>query len=447
MKRDEFIKTSSLLLAGSMINPMFGCKPDKPPMRTNWAGNYTYRAKELLEPGSSEELVNLMTSSGKRKALGSRHCFNNIADSPMNQISTKNLNNILSINRGSHTVVVESGVRYGDLAPVLQKEGFALHNLASLPHITIAGACATATHGSGVTNGNLATAVRSLELVKADGSIQRITKDENPEFNGAVVGLGAMGIVSSMELDIEPTYEVRQDIFTNLPWESLDENFIDIMSAGYSVSLFTSWDEPNISQVWIKRRMDTEIADLGADFFGAVKADKNVHPIITMSAENCTEQLGVPGAWHDRLPHFKMGFTPSGGEELQSEYFVSLDNALDAINAIRKHSVLINPDLMITELRTIAADELWLSPCYGRDSLAIHFTWKPNWDNVSKILPIIEKELAPFEVRPHWGKLFTIESQTLRDRYPKFNDFTELMQNMDPERKFGNAYLQKNIYA
>jgi xylitol oxidase len=382
------------------------------------------------------------------KALGSKHCFNNIADSPDSQISTRYLNQLVSIDEVQDRVTIQGGVRYGDISPHLHQRGFALHNLASLPHITVAGACATATHGSGDQNGNLATAVNEIELVLADGSLMTINREDDPEFfHAAVVGLGAFGIITKLSLDLQPTFTMRQDLFQDLPLDSFAENFDEIMSAGYSVSLFTDWMDQKISQVWIKRRIDRQPQDLGSEFFGARAATRNLHPITALSAENCTEQMGVEGPWWNRLPHFKMGFTPSSGDELQSEFFVPRSNAVEAILALEKKRDLIHPQLQISELRSIAADNFWMSPCYQQDSIAIHFTWKPNWPEVQKLLPMIEKELAPFNVKPHWGKLFTLEPDVLRSRYERAEDFLALAEVYDPEGKFRNAFLDLNIYS
>ncbi len=415
-------------------------------MRSNWAGNYTYKAENFYEPASAEELQQLVKKLDKQKALGSRHCFNNIADSPKNQISTAKLNRIVKLDNDGSTLTIEGGARYGDFAAELDTKGYALHNLASLPHITVAGACATATHGSGVTLGNLATQVLAMQIVTAQGEILNVD-ETNPYFKGFVVGLGAIGYVVNVTLQVEKSFQVRQDVFQELPLESLEKHFDEIMSSGYSVSLFTNWLDKKISQVWIKRRTDRQPTELGNDFFGAKAATKNLHPIVEMSAENCTEQMGVPGPWYNRLPHFKMGFIPSGGKELQSEFFIPRSNAVDAILALEKKKELINPQLLISEIRTIAADDLWMSPAYHQDSVAIHFTWKQNPDEVSKLIPMIESELAPYKVRPHWGKLFSMSPATIHERYEKFPEFLALAKKYDAEGKFRNEYLDLNVYS
>lgn len=448
MKRNEFLKTSSVLVAGGMLSPLISCTGNKNAVRKNWAGNYTFQAPEYYEPKTMDELQTVMKRAGKRKALGSGHCFNDIADSPLSQISTKHFTKLVAIDEQAMTVTIEAGARYGQFAPTLDQKGYALHNLASLPHISVAGACATATHGSGVKNGNLSSAVAGLELLTASGDLVNLTRDKDGHlFNGAVVGLGALGIVTKLTLDIQKTYQVRQDLFQDLPLQSLVDHFDAILASGYSVSLFTDWQNKKISQVWVKRRVEAGTKSLDPDFFGAKAATKNLHPITKMSAENCTEQLGVPGPWYERLPHFKMGFTPSSGEELQSEYFVPRLNAVDALLALEKLGGTIYPQLMISEIRTIAADSFWMSPCYNQACVAFHFTWKQNWDEVKKILPIIEAELAPYKARPHWGKLFKVDPAVLKERYDMLPEFLQLARMYDPHGNFRNKYLDLNVYA
>jgi len=360
----------------------------------------------------------------------------------------RDMNQVAALDAGGRTVTVEAGMSYGQLCPLLDSKGFALHNLASLPHISIAGACATGTHGSGVKNGNLSTAVSGLEIVTAAGDVVTLSRATDQQFAGAVVNLGALGVVTKVTLDIQPTYKMRQQVYLDLPMGQVRDHFDDIASSGYSVSLFTDWQKERVNEVWIKQRLDSgEPLRDAAEFFGAARAARDVHPIVDLSPENCTEQMGVEGPWYERLPHFKMGFTPSSGKELQSEYFVPRRHAVEAILAMERLRDQVGPHLLISELRTIEADELWMSPCYKRASLAIHFTWKPEWDAVSQLLPAIERELTPFQVRPHWGKLFTIPSSELRGRYERWDEFKQLVSNLDPKGTFRNEYLSRNLYS
>jgi xylitol oxidase len=317
-----------------------------------------------------------------------------------------------------------------------------------LPHISIAGACSTATHGSGEKNGNLATAVTALEIVTAAGEIVTLTRQQDGEaFRGSVVGLGALGVITKVTLELQPTFMMRQYVYENLPLTEARDHFDAIESSAYSVSLFTDWRNQRINEVWIKSRLEHgRPFDATPEFFGAKRATKNLHPIAELSAESCTEQMGVPGPWYERLPHFRMGFTPSAGKELQSEYFVPREHAVEAILAVERLRDQISPHLMISEIRAIAADDLWLSPCYQQPCVTVHFTWKQDWPAVRRLLPVIEKELAPFNARPHWGKLFTTSPAELRSLYRKLPEFVQLSKKYDAQGKFRNEFLNTNIF-
>jgi alditol oxidase len=409
---------------------------------TNWAGNLTYSTGRLQEAATVDQVRAKVAQLEKLKVLGTRHCFNSIADSKYELLSLKPMNEMIAVDAKARTVTVGAGITYGQLCPQLDARGFALHNLASLPHISIAGACSTATHGSGESNGNLATAVSGLEIVTGTGDVVKLTRqDDGERFRGAVVGLGALGVITKINLDVQPTYRIWQYVYENLPFSELEKNFDAVEASGYSVSLFTDWQKRRVSEVWIKSRTPLEHREL----FGAKLATRDLHPIAALSAENCTEQMGVPGPWYERLPHFRMGFTPSAGKELQTEYFVPRRHAVEAILAVERLRDQVSPHLLISEIRTIAADDLWMSPCYKRPSVAIHFTWKQDWPAVRRLLPLIEKELGPFEPRPHWAKLFTISPAVLRSSYEKLGDFQQLSSLYDPKGKFQNEFLNTNL--
>jgi xylitol oxidase len=415
----------------------------------NWAGNLEYSTEKLYASTTLEQVQEYVKKQTKFKVLGTRHCFNTIADSKDGFLSLQPMNEVIAIGAKARTVTVAAGITYGQLCPHLDTAGFALHNLASLPHISVAGACTTATHGSGEKNGNLATAVAGLELVTASGEVLKLSREHDGEtFGGAVVGLGALGVIIKITLDIQPKYSMRQYVYENLPMSQMKEHFDAIEASAYSVSLFTDWQKQRINEVWIKSRMESGVEFKAVpEFFGAKLATRNLHPIAELSAENCTEQMGVPGPWYERLPHFRMGFTPSAGKELQSEYFVPRPHAVEAILAVEKLRDQVSPHLLISEIRAIAADKLWMSPCYQQDCITIHFTWKQDWAAVSKLLPVIEKELAPFNARPHWGKLFTVDPKALRGHYGKISEFIELSKKYDPQGKFRNEFLNKNIFG
>ncbi len=415
----------------------------------NWAGNYTYSAARWHRPETVEQVQELVARCRKLKVLGTRHSFNGIADSTEDLLSLEHFDHVVASDRERRTVTVEAGVRYGQLCRHLHREGYALHNLASLPHISVAGACATATHGSGDSHGNLATAVSAMEIVTADGEVLVLSREQHgQQFQGAVIGLGGLGVVTKLTLDISPTFAMRQDVYENLPLAQLEEHFDEIVSSAYSVSLFTDWRSASFNQVWLKRRVgDGASLELAPEWFGATPATSPRHPIAGLSAVNCTEQMGIPGPWQERLPHFRMDYTPSSGEELQSEYLVPRQHACAALRAIGRLGEHVAPLLQISEVRTIAADTLWMSPCYQQACVAIHFTWKKDWPAVRKLLPRIEEQLAPLDARPHWGKLFTMPPTRLRSLYEKLPDFQQLLRQYDPQGKFRNAFLDAYIFG
>ena len=446
MNKREFLKTSGMALTSSLL-PRFSAA-ETTTARTNWAGNLTYHTNTLLTPTSVNETQQIVKNTPKLRALGSRHSFNAIADSTAAQISLHDLDS-MELDATAKTVTVGAGVRYGTLAPYIDKQGYALHNLASLPHITVAGAISTATHGSGVTNGNLSTAVSGLEIVTADGELIHLTRaNDGAQFLAAVVNLGALGVITKVTLDVEPTYQVKQIVYENLSMSQLEHNLDAILSSGYSVSLFTDWQKHTVSEVWIKSRVDSSPAGpIPPLFYGATAAKQKLHPIVSHPAEACTEQMGIPGPWYERLPHFRMNFTPSSGAEIQSEFFVPRSHGYEAILAVESLRDKITPHLFITEIRTIAADNLLMSPAYKQDCMAIHFTWKPETPEVLAVLPLIEAKLAPFNAKPHWAKVFTMPPARIKQVYANIPQFQALVNQFDGKGKFRNQFVQDNIFG
>lgn len=417
----------------------------------NWAGNLRYRAAAVEEPTTADEVRTLVASAIRAgtpvRALGTRHSFNDIADTEGVLVSTRLLTGPISLSAdaaagNAGTVTVGAGIRYGELALWLEERGLALANLASLPHISVGGAIATGTHGSGDGVSSLAASVVALELVDGTGELRHLDRS-HPDFAGAVVALGALGIVTRVTLSVEPSYQVAQTVYENLGWDALLGNFDAVTSAGYSVSVFTRWGEA-VDQVWVKRRVGAHGAAAGSDMLlDAAAATVSLHPLPGVSADSCTPQLGAAGAWLDRLAHFRLDFTPSNGSELQSEYLIPREHAVAALTALRGLADVIRPELQVTELRTVAADDLWLSSSYGTDVLGIHFTWLAHQPEVEALLPVIERALAPFAARPHWGKLFTLGGAEMTTLYPRLDDFRALVARYDPAGLFANAYLNR----
>lgn len=413
----------------------------------NWAGNIAYSATRFHEPSTVAEVQSIVAESAKVRAVGSRHSFNTIADTTGDQVSLASLQRVVEIDSDAHSVTIDGGIRYAELAVELHSHGWGLANLASLPHISVAGACATATHGSGARNGNLASAVQAMQLVTAEGDLVDVSRADEPELmDAATVGLGAFGIVTRLTLAIEPTFSVSQRVYQNLPMPTAVSRLEEIMGDGYSVSLFTSWRDDFVEQLWRKQRSATdgdEDDGVSSPRYGAMPATSDVHPIAEQSGESCTEQMGVPGPWHERLPHFRMGFTPSSGDELQSELFVAAADGAEVLRTLVSLRDVLAPVLKISEVRAVAADRMWLSPCYMRDCIAFHFTWVQSWADVEPVLARMESALATFSPRPHWGKLSTISGRVLRSRFEQLDAFEELIVGGDPNGKFRNAYIDK----
>jgi xylitol oxidase len=283
-----------------------------------------------------------------------------------------------------------------------------------------------------------------LKVVLASGDVISLSRATDlDEFDGTIVSLGALGVVVEVTLDLVPTFQVAQTVYEDLPFATLEHNFKAITDAAYSVSLFTFWSSEKINQIWVK---SCGAEGLHRETYGAKPASGMRSPLPDGVVENCTEQMCIPGPWYDRLPHFRFGFTPSSGEELQTEYFVSREDSWQALKAIDQMRNHIAPLLHTSEIRCIAADNLWISPNYQRESVAIHFTWKRDWERVSKLLPEIEKQLEPFNPRPHWGKLFAMSSERVQDQYEKLLDFRHLLKKYDPKGKFRNEFIQRYVF-
>ena len=408
--------------------------------RTNWAGNVTFAAGRVHQPSSLAGLQHLVAHGDRFRAIGTAHSFSPVADTRGDLVSVAGLPPLIEIDSERGTVTVSAGLRYGELAVELDGAGRALANLASLPHITVAGACATGTHGSGDANGSLATAVEAMEMVTADGDLVTVDRTAEP---GTVVALGALGVVTRLTLATVPTFEIAQHVYEDVPLGQVRDHFDEIFASAYSVSVFTRWRSTRTGQIWLKQRTDEPMPrwDYGRP------ADGPRNPLAGMPPVNCTPQQGIPGPWHERLPHFRLEFTPSAGNELQSEYLLPREHAAGALDALGRIATELAPVLQTSEIRTVAADGLWLSPAYRRDTAGFHFTWINDWPAVEPVLALVEKELEPLRARPHWGKLFTTGPATIRSRYERAGDFRELMARYDPAGKFRNDLLDRYFPA
>jgi alditol oxidase len=411
---------------------------------TNWAGNVVFAAGTLERPSSLDELAELVARSGPIHVVGSGHSFNAIADSAGVRVSLERLPSVVELDATGQRATVSAGMRLGELADRLEVHGAALANLASLPHISLGGACATGTHGSGDDIPNLSALVAGIEMVDAEGEIVRIDRHSaGEELLGSVISLGALGIVTSVTLELVPSYRLRQLVYDDLDYDVALAHLDELFASAYSVSLFVDWHRPHVDQIWQKELAATPGAAPPGELLGARLADVPHHPIRGLSADHCTEQLGVPGPWHERLPHFRAEMIPSTGAELQSEYLLEREVAVEALGRLATMHGQLAPLVQITELRSIAADELWLSPSFRRDSVGIHFTWAYDLAAVTNLLPAVEAVLIPLGARPHWGKLFGVEPDLVREEYEHLPDFQRLMLARDPGHKFANAFTDR----
>ena len=416
----------------------------------NWAGNYTFRAARVERPATVGELADVVRAATRVRAVGTRHCFNDVADAPGGTLlSLDRLPRDVTVDAARRTATVSAGVTYGDLGPALHAAGWAVPNLASLPHISVVGACATATHGSGADLGCLATAVAAVEWVTADGTVRTVARGD-ADFAAAAVHLGSLGVVTRITLDLVPTFDVEQRVYDRVPFSAWVDHLDEIAAGAYSLSGFTDWQADRFTQVWVKSVAGRPHADLTR--FGGTLADGPRHPLGGRAgnvasdgagAGACTEQLSVPGPWHERLPHFRLDFTPSSGEEIQTEYMVGRRDLPAAMAALLRLGRDLDPVLQIAEVRLVAADDLWMSPFYCRPSACLHFTWRKDPAGVLAVLPKIEAALEPFDPRPHWGKVFTLPADRLRAAYPKFDAFRSLAAAYDPTGKFRNDYARR----
>ena len=414
----------------------------------NWAGNIAFSTADVRRPTSVEELQDVVRAAASVRALGTGHSFNRIADTTGTLVALRDLSLPLEVVEARSVAIVPGGATYATVASALHERGWALHNLGSLPHISVAGACATGTHGSGVGNGSLCSAAVGIELVTGDGELVEV-HEGHPDFPGMVLNLGALGVVTRIWLRIEPTFSVSQQVVLDVPLPAAIDHAAEILASGYSVSIFSSFDRPGtVDSVWRKHRLDADGRRTGSDAgdptWGGRPADVDVHPLRALDPSAATEQRGVPGPWHHRLPHFREQFTPSVGDELQSEFFLPRACAGAALAALAEGSRGFRHALQVFEMRTVAADDLWLSPFHQRDTVAVHATWVSDAEVVRPALAALEAILDPFDPRPHWGKVFQgFDADRLADLYPTAGRFRDLAERLDPEQCFVNDYVRQ----
>jgi xylitol oxidase len=412
-------------------------------MLRNWSDTVDLRGT-VATPRSTAEVAELVRGADRVLALGSAHSFSPVAVTPGLHIETAALPADIAVN--GTTVTVSAGMTYATLGRELHARGLGLAAMASLPHITVGGAIATGTHGSGDAIGTLSSAVTGIEIVTAGGDVRWVRRGVDPDFGAWVVSIGALGVVTRVEMEVEPTYEVAQTIFAGLDLDVVEADFDAVFGSATSVSVFTRWRPEPDAQLWLKRRIDREGPWPGGPAFGVPPRDDPLHPLEQLDPVHCNPQRGQVGPWHERLPHFRAEFTPSAGDEIQAEYLLPRTHAVEAIRALRALHARITPLLHVTEIRTMRADDLWLSPAYSVDTVGIHFTWHRD-ERIFEVLPAIEEMLLPLGARPHWGKVSVASPEQLHSAYPRLTDFLRLREQVDPQGRFCGPFVTRLMGA
>lgn len=408
----------------------------------NWAGNLTFLAEEFIEIESIPQLQKIVEKSKKLKVLGTGHSFSEITDTNGTLISLKKIPPEIEIDPISKSVSVNAGTSYSVLSKYLESNGWALPNLASLGEITVAGAIMTGTHGSGSKNKVLSDSVIELQLVLASGDQLIINRQDFDDFAGFIVSFGSLGVVTRVKLRIIESFSMKQFVYENISISSVAKNFDEIFNSAYSVSYFGSWAENTTGQIWMKFLDQAEFPHLSPEAFGGNLANSNQHPVKINDPSPCTEQMGVTGKWLYRLPHFKLDSSAASGDEVQTEYLVDRNYVNEYIAGLSAIGNEISPRVYATEIRTMAADDLWLSGAYARDTVGFHFTWKKSKE-LASFLPKIEEVLGKHQGRPHWGKLFSTSKEQIITRYPRYQDFKNLLNRYDSNGKFSNNFIDK----
>ncbi|KAI1700234.1 d-arabinono-1,4-lactone oxidase domain-containing protein [Ditylenchus destructor] len=369
---------------------------DPAPIRLhNWGNNFRFSTQNIQYPTSVEEVQQIVRNANKLRVVGTRHSFSKIADSPNTMLSTLALKNIIGFDPTVPSITVQAGITYTDLNPFLPNYG-----------------------------------------------------PNDPELKAIAVGLGAFGVITQVELEVEPTFNLTNYVFVNMPEQDIYDHFDEIENLGYSVQLFTDFSTPGVwDQVWVWVRSD-ENSNVGnmQNLYGATRTHEQVTAIEALPPTYLMEQ-GKEQPWYYGLVDYHLGLSGFDGAEIQSEYFMPYENAIPAIQAVSNFSDLIAPRVYTMLIRTIKGDDLWMSESFNETTVAIHFTWKPNMTAVMEVLPQIEQALLPYGARPHWGKVFAQGPETYLHRYPKLNQWKQLAETLDPTHKFRNKFLEDTVFT
>ena len=424
----------------------------------NWAGNQSSSPAEVLAPATTEELAAAVVraaGSGLRvKAAGSGHSFTDIAATDGLHLHLHRLSGVVAVDMGARRVRVLAGTPLHVLNPALQALGLALPNLGDIDRQTISGAIATGTHGTGLRKQGIAAAVSGLTLVLADGSTLECSAEKEPDvFAAARVGLGALGVLTEVELQCVPAFRLHAKEFGADLREVLARLDADL-EANDHVDMH--WF-PLTDRVLVKHnnRVDDDAparplpawrARLDDDLLSnrlyeltnraATRWPRIVPPLNTVSARLLGAREYTDDSWRVFVAERRVRFR-------ESEYAVPLAAARDVVTEVRswldRHRAPLTFPL---ELRFTGADDVWLSTAYERANAYVAMHQYHRMDDYGAFAAF-EQIVARYDGRPHWGKLHTLGADRFRELYPRFDDFLAVRDRLDPGRVFSNPYLER----
>lgn len=428
----------------------------------NWGRSASVRPVRVERPRSPEGVQRAVKAAQAQgltvKAVGAGHSFTGIAVAPGVLLELDDMQGLVSADAGSGLVTVLGGTRLHRMPGLLAPYGLAMQNLGDIDRQSIAGAIATGTHGTGKGFGGIATQVRGLTLVTAEGEFLRIDAERNADMlSGAVVGLGALGIVVEVTLQCVPAFLLHavdsrvpiDDALETLHERAADADHLEFYWHPHTdVALMKTQTRLPESAArhpipMLRRWVDETVLSNGV--FGAYCAASRIAPAIIPPFNRLAVRLTGHAEYTDRSHRVLVHDRAVRFREM--EYAIPADDVVPAVQAIRK---LIDQrgwriEFPI-EVRFAAADDLWLSTAYGRDSayVAVHRYWRAD---PRAYFDAVEQIMLDLGGRPHWGKLHSLDDEQLRARYPRFDDFLALRNRLDPGRLFGNRHLERVLGA
>ena len=425
----------------------------------NWAGTEAAVATEVVRPRDLDELSNAVAGARRTvRARGSGHSFTAVGAAHDRAIDLSAWTGIVSADADSGLVTVRSGTTLHALNAELDRIGRAMTNLGDIDAQTIAGAISTGTHGTGARFGGIATQVAALELVLADGSVVTCSPDEHPDlFAAGRVGLGAFGVLSTVTLRTEPSFvlhaeerpEPVEDVLASLDANCADNDHFEFYWFPYGRNALTKRNNRlpagTMPEPLSRTRQFVEYQLMENVAFGAVcRVGRAVRPLVRPLNRLSSAVLSAR-AYSD-VSH-KVFVTNRNVRFVESEYAVPRESLPEVLGELRDRVPrLADPVMFPVEVRVAAADDIWLSTACGRDSayIAIHqYVGMP----YQEYFTLFESIVGAVGGRPHWGKMHTLDASVLRERYPRFDDFTALRAELDPQGKFLNPYLSRVLGA